>query len=305
MTSHHAVVDRWVDNILGKTDKAAPRGSRVFPDGDRIFSYGYHFELGRLLRTPKGAPRAFLLNGERYSSSTTGHQALVRGAAQRSGLPTAIIPYEALRAAGVDRDSIVPVDISQDRNEQIVHTSTTEPDYYTSAVTQPDGSTLYTWFTYRHWLGESLVKARVDKRTAYFLSGFDMQERTPLYFFCELPRKARPTTIAEAYEVLKPQAVKLAESVGRPVYRQGDIFAIPMASVDTRTLKRAGAVISKRGPLLKTNHVATEVAYLPDGTTLVRGVLYHVPAWRDPDHARRSLGKGWHVVIKNTVPTAA
>lgn len=306
MSNHHQVVDRWIDVVLGKTDKSPLDGSRIHPYGDRIFSYGRHFELARLLRTKGGKPRAFLLNGERYSNSTSGHQALVRGAVRSTGLPTAIIPHEAMNAAGIDLNSIVFVDITADRHEQIVHTSTTEPkNTYSETTIQNDGSTLYTWITYRHWLGESLIKARVGKRTAFFLSGFDTQEARPLYFFCELPRKARPTTIAEAYEALKPQAVKLAESAGRPVYRQGDIFAIPMASVDTRSLKKAGAVIAKRGPLLKTNHVATEVAVLPDGTTLVRGVLYHVPAWRDPDHARRSLGKGWHIVIKNTVPLAA
>jgi len=175
----------------------------------------------------------------------------------------------------------------------------------------------YSWETHHHWLGESLVKARLRVnhlnkdgsrawkfRTAYFLSGFDHAERRPLYFLCELPKVAKPTTIAEAYEALKPQAVLLAEGMGRSIVRQGDIFSIQLGSGTTkRTLRKAGATFVKRGNLLSTNHETTEVAYLPDGTTLARGIMYHNPRFRAPDHARRKLSEGWNVVIKNTVPT--
>ena len=65
-------------------------------------------------------------------------------------------------------------------------------------------------------------------RTAYFLSGFDSNETRPSYFFCELPPKVKPTTVAEAYDTLKPTAVRLAEEYGRDVKRQGDIFAVPV-----------------------------------------------------------------------------
>lgn len=172
--------------------------------------------------------------------------------------------------------------------------------------TNEDGETVYQWTTHRHWLGESLVRAQVTGgRTAYFLSGFDMQERRPLYFFCELPQGVEPNTVADAYEDLKPQAVKLAEQMNRPVVRQGDIFAIALNRTTKRDLRKQGATFVKRGTLLNTNHVATETAHLPDGTTLARGMLYHAPQWREPDHARRKLPDGWCVAVKNTVPVAA
>jgi hypothetical protein len=142
-------------------------------------------------------------------------------------------------------------------------------------------------------------------RTSYYLSGFDAQETRPSYFFCELPQGVAPTSVNEAIECLKPDPVILAEGMGREVLRQGDIFAIPMPSLTKRELTKMGARHERRGRLLNTNHVATDTAYLPDGTTLARGALVHAPEWRSPDHKRVPLTSVWHVVVKNTVPIAA
>ena len=174
------------------------------------------------------------------------------------------------------------------------------------------GQRTYRWETYRHWLGESVIRAQVKERRAdytvryrwaYFLSGFDHNEAHRSYFFCELPRGARPKTVAEAYEALKPETVKVAEQMGREVTRQGDIFALP-TGLTRRELRQRGATFDKRAELLGTNHTATEVANL-GGLTLGRGCLYHRPSGRAPDHARRKIGDGktWHVIVKNTVPT--
>ena len=203
-----------------------------------------------------------------------------------------------------------------------------------------DGTKSYDWTTSHHWLGESLIRARVTWRNgvadprrfnradftvhhrwAYFLSGFDHQEPTPLYFFAELPPRVKPTTVDEAYTFLKPEPVLLAEQMERAVTRQGDIFAVE-TSLTTRALTKQGAVYEKRlytdtpswwgqranrvqtAQLLGTNHCATEVARLPGGITLARGSLYHDPIGRRRDHVRRRIGDGktWHIIVKNTVP---
>lgn len=405
MTTHDQVVDRWLQKAMGKTDKSnysrtrnifAGRGPRR--DADKIYSYGYHFEMGRVLRDKKGQPRLILLNGDNYSMTTSRHQSTVRAWVNRCGLPSVIIPYSALDAAGVDKDSVELIDRSEDRMEETHHSSpavppgsqwTTRPvmgyvdltpeeiterllkknqegrqhvidrlvvaeregpdSYWAKYPPQPwqdltelesyelrghyreigtetflhlhrrtwdrveiedneDGTKTYKWVTRRHWLGESVIRATVSvpggkNRRRFFISGFDHQEPRPLYFFCELPRAAKPATLDDAYQALKPQAVVMAEAMGRPVQRQGDIFAINLRSANKRQLRKRGARFEKRGTLLATNHEATEVAYLPDGTTLARGVLYHNPQWRAADHRRVRLHDGWSVVIKNTVPT--
>lgn len=238
----------------------------------------------------------------------------------------------------------------------------------------PDGTTSYRREHVRHWLGESLIRARIEyatrpkcpackgrpvqgpmhrdwfersdrdwlkntegryvepydyswlqavdippahcdrcdgrgwytkwrHRTAYFLSGFDHQEKRRSYFFCELPKGAAPTTVDEAYEALKPEPVVLAETMGREVLRQGDIFAIPTARIK-RELMDAGGEHGRMSPLLGTNHCATDVVTV-GALTYARGILHHVPGGRPPDHARVKIGQGWHLIVKNTVPLSA
>ena len=161
---------------------------------------------------------------------------------------------------------------------------------------------------HRQWSGTCPNKAcrgrgrwtTTHKRRAKFLSGFDHNETRRCYFFCELPKMSE-TTVAAAYDALKPTAVRYAEVVGREVRRQGDIFAIETA-LATRDLRRRGAVFSKRTHLIGTNHTATQVATLPDGTTFARGCLYHEPDRRRADHARIKVPSGWSLIAKNTVP---
>jgi hypothetical protein len=444
-----------VDINTGEPDLPNVRTERVFYRGNRIYSYGTHFEMARAVQDRHGDTRLFLVNGDTFSQSTSRHQSHLRSALSTARhVEQVIIPFSALDAAGIDRDSVVLLERTDDWFEDTEHESLTQPpgsvwvteeitEYgpitpeeeqaileamdkerfeswnqrriwadeeiaagndggfwatrtppeppakctaadiaphrryttrvighervlYTSRsrltridVDAVDGQLRYTWTTRRHWLGGSLIQAKIRwtgtsqcrqcagtgngigpaqaihyswqdegeyelvplacpacngrgrrafrrSRTAKFLSGFDQNERRPSYFFCELPPRCDATTIEDAYEALKPDAVRLAEQMGRTVHRQGDIFAVPLSrQVSRRSLRTAGARFEKRGALLGTNHEATEVARMPDGTTIVRGCLYHAPRWRRPDHARVALGDGWSVVLKNTVPIAS
>jgi hypothetical protein len=198
-----------------------------------------------------------------------------------------------------------------------------------------DGTVHYRYTTQRHWLGESLIRAQVPyrakngtrrRRWAYFLSGFDSNEARPSYFFTELPPGVKPTTVAEAYDTLKPKVVALAEEMGREVQRQGDIYWVPMPDLTLRDLKQQGGVHRHRGGthlvevknsrrefvaprrddvhVLSTNHTATDVVTVGP-LTYARGILRHEPDFRRPDHARIKLGdrKTWGLVLKNMTPT--
>jgi hypothetical protein len=147
-------------------------------------------------------------------------------------------------------------------------------------------------------------RRRNRQRWAYFLSGFDAQETRPSYFLCELAPGVKPETYADAVESLKTEAVRFAESIGREVRRQGDIWAIPVPTATLADLKAQGGVKERLGNLLGTNHRATEVVRL-NGQTFARGTLRHVPEGRMPDHKMVSLGKTWHIIQKNTVPTVS
>lgn len=483
--NYYDVATAWVRRCQSTEFVKVPNNPRMPVTGDRICSYGSHFEIGRGIRDKRGKLTFFLLNGDNYSVTTSRHQSEVRAAVQRSGVPYVIIPYEALFAAGIfDLDTVVLLEATRDQVEVTKHQSTELPPGYRwatlpvrgyvplteqeieaklaakqaeedayharqveyakndpqgywatswlpshpeprqvtltdgerrqwrqtgtrraivrgnsdreswgiTATPQEDGSYVYTWETRRHWLGESLIEATVTwsrrhtcrtckgtgvspdapevptdpdriapwplrrdypatdegsaafavayreherawhaqrklradwrsqwagtcpntacrgrgqwttthKRRAKFLSGFDHNETRRCYFFCELPRTSE-TTVAGAYDALKPAVVSFAERNGRDVRRQGDIFAIE-TSFTTRDLRQRGATFSKRAYLIGTNHTATQVATLPDGTTFARGCLYHEPERRRPDHSRIKVPSGWSLIAKNTVP---
>ena len=136
----------------------------------------------------------------------------------------------------------------------------------------------------------------------YYISGFDRNEDPPLYFLARLPHAVGSYT--EAIEALKPSSVKIAEREGLTVLRQGDMFAIP-TEYNKQHLIRMNAVIYDMNTtsLYGTAHHATETAHLPDGTMFGRGVIFHRPLGRNPDHASLALtGAEWYLVVKNAVP---
>ena len=68
-----------VAHLWANEKKESARGSNLFFEGRSIYSYGYHFEVGRIVRNKCGE-KAYLLNDEYYSSSTCKHQRRVRSA---------------------------------------------------------------------------------------------------------------------------------------------------------------------------------------------------------------------------------
>lgn len=138
---------------------------------------------------------------------------------------------------------------------------------------------------------------RLVGKPAYYLSGFDPQERTQArrsWFGCRLPEGIPPETYSQGLEMLKPEAVKLAESMGTVVKRQGDIFAIPIPSIYRQQ-------VYNPTPVLDTNHKA-DYSFIEDGLTYARGGMHHDPAGRAPDHKSLDLGGTFHLLVKNTVP---
>lgn len=291
-------------------------------DYDTIYSYGSHFPMARMMPDAEGNRRGWwLVNGDSYSVTTSRHQGILRSAIGRTGLPVIILPFSALNTGGIDYKTIKITDILPDRytweprtRDEAPNLSEREYSYSKRDWRElPDGRWSYEESV--HHLGESLFTAQWRIRgsfnpdtghydeqsgTGYFLSAFDTQEGFGLYFLAQLPAGAHPKTVAEAFEALKPQEVLTAETMyPKPeIFRQGDVFAIGHPELKTRDLIRWDQTY-----VLGTNHKATEVRVL-GGKTYARGVLYHKPQWRRPDHRRVPLGdrKTWFELVKNTVP---
>ena len=68
-----------VAHLWANEKKESARGSNFFFEGESIYSYGYHFEVGRIVRNKRGE-KAYLLNNEYYSTSISAHQRYIYGA---------------------------------------------------------------------------------------------------------------------------------------------------------------------------------------------------------------------------------
>lgn len=287
-------------------------------DERNLNSWGPHFTLARIMLDGEGNRSWWLLNGDKYSVSTSRHQTITREAVKSTGLPVLILPFSALGRAGIDKESIVPVDIHDERHETISHVVDSRDEVPEGNFGYPRDDGRFEYQTYRHWLGASVFKADYEyydrerreyvNGGGYFLSAFDEQEPQPLYFLAELPQGAEPQSVEDALEALKPDEVKDAEAEGLTIIRQGDVFAIPTTK-DTRTLKLSGDYYDTKhlDYVLGVNHTATDIieVYGDQTTTYARGILRHEPGqWRQAEHKRQKMGDGktWHLLVKNTVP---
>ena len=99
-----------------------------------IYSYGRHFPLVRFIPGTRKRPAVFLINGDRWRgggwSATGRHQESVRTAVAETvaymnscgkRATSLIVPFSALNGAGIRLDSIRPVDVRNDRVEEITH----------------------------------------------------------------------------------------------------------------------------------------------------------------------------------------
>lgn len=167
------------------------------------------------------------------------------------------------------------------------------------------------------FLADGSRVAYTTTRWAYYLSSFDYGEPHAPYFMCELPAyvhrdgqrcAVKPTTIDEAVDWLRPDAVVQAQRAGLDVLRQGDVFAIPTSLTTEELLRVAddGGLRKGKPMVLGTNHAPTHAIVAKDGDAYGRGRLYHTPqSWdRTPDHRVVELGdrQTWYRLVKNTVP---
>lgn len=68
-----------VAHLWANEKQESANGSNFYFEGESIYSYGRHFEVGRIVRNKRGE-KAYLINDIYYSSSTSKHQCCVRNA---------------------------------------------------------------------------------------------------------------------------------------------------------------------------------------------------------------------------------
>lgn len=68
-----------VAHLWANESQESANGSNFYFEGQSIYSYGRHFEVGRIVRNKRGK-KAYLINDRYYSSTTSRHQYYVREA---------------------------------------------------------------------------------------------------------------------------------------------------------------------------------------------------------------------------------
>ena len=68
-----------VAHLWAHEQEESASGSNFFFEGTSIYSYGYHFEVGRIVKNKQGK-KAYLINEDYYSAITSKHQYYVRNA---------------------------------------------------------------------------------------------------------------------------------------------------------------------------------------------------------------------------------
>lgn len=188
------------------------------------------------------------------------------------------------------------------------------------------------WFVISrvHVLGASGFSAvGPDGERHRYISSFDPDEPTLMYFLAQLPDEGEYANYQDAISLLAPPIVHEARRQGLDVRRQGDVFAIEIQGdldLSDATIQRRNQVIrdqalvpkegmSRRSKAWKnlmiygTGHTADIVAIKPNGATYIKGTMYHDPvlerAGRTREHQNVVLKADiWHLCVRNTVPRA-
>lgn len=131
---NHDAIILWTERVVTTLDAVAYEDrsrthNSIVLDGDTLYHYGHHFALATIIRKPNGRARMVLFNGDRYTgpsgwgSSTWQVQLSVQSAVRKqiaeSGakIETVTIPFSALDAANIDKTSVRPLHVMDDRTE--------------------------------------------------------------------------------------------------------------------------------------------------------------------------------------------
>ena len=194
------------------------KGCNVFADGDILYSYGRHFPLA--VRREEKNKTWYLLNGDKYSVSTAKHQ----GKTYSTFSDQPRVSFSALSAAGLDYFTCKLIDFTKDQYAS-VYPGDKGFDAFRKSIPvgaeyhekrEKDGSVIYKSY---HRVGTAVL----EQNKKHYICAMDEGS----YFISLLPHKVK--TVDEAFQALKPRAVKEAETIDSGCKRQGEWFFIPAA----------------------------------------------------------------------------
>lgn len=249
------------------------KATHIFFEHDTLYSYGYHFRLA--VRVKRGIKSDFVINSDKYSVTTSGHQCLTRSYAPE-GTPS--LSISACWNAGIDLSKVEILDMRGDRWETKYCLFRDGDDYYLAGIEQGKRR----WETY-NFLVELYEPATLLSQALKQISGLN-DEDWEAYQRGEIKRQGeyffKPVgTTKELKREKGVQKVMVQKHVDlNKVFRKG------MASGLTSLFTGA-----------RNSHIATELTIIGDTEVFVRGTVRH------REHPMIRLGKIWHKVTTNYI----
>lgn len=295
--TNHEVIRSFVE------EERHRRGGTIFADerDDTLYSYGYHFPLA--VRLPDG----FLVNGSHVSATTTRHQNQAFRVLDDAKERYAVVPFDAVGAAlygSPDRspwptwENSTRGAVAEVRANASIAVPTNGERWREVPYRKPDGTEATRLV---HTLGDTVIRVREH----YYISAVDETGvGRGLYFLTELRTRRAPYSLADALEMLKPEAVRNAERSGTEVRRQGEWFAIPQDVAThklTQDVRRGLAVFRQHHVLGRDGHhrLTESVIYEhgpQKGEVYARGTMRHT----EREHRLLSLPEVWFRIVHAT-----
>lgn len=251
--------------------------------GDTLYSYGSHFILA--LKTKQGK---YLLNGDTYSVTTSGHQSEVRSYAPGN---SPIIPFSALYAMIQQRTKNLTGYYDRDKELRNINIlDITEDTWTTETRTDKNGNPYEAQI---HHLGASLIQYR----NKTYISSIDNTGKGYNTFFI-VQLKNNVDTVEEAYRELASKLTdkQYQDYLEGTIKRQGEYFFIPTKNITTKFLKSIKVKVKHNVDLSKGKgnaHTAKDYCKIGKDIMVARSI-------RHDEHKMVSLKDIWHNVIKNT-----
>ena len=289
------------------------RGSRIFADGQALYSYGRHFALA--IRMPettnkKDKKEWYLLNGDKYSVSTSKHQSIT----YRVFNAWPRVAFSALHAAGLypEHGNVNLIDFCKDGFESMsIWDRTFNQDTFDNfKQNMPIGAEYHESKNKDtqeietksfHRIGAVIL----EKEKKYYLCAMDEGS----YFISLLPHKVK--TVQAGFEALKPKEVKGAEimdfgrnTVHIDVLRQGEWFFIPSSiKIKEKDFQKSAALPSADSS--SNRHICTRLLQIGK-KFYCKGIVRHKSARnnRRADHKQVKLGNGKTDIFQAVCNTA-
>lgn len=278
-------------------------GSRIFAEGNRLYSYGRHFTLAIHRReaesNKKDGKDWFLLNGDKYSVSTSKHQ----GYTYHTFHNFPRVAFSAIHAAGIDESRCNVIDWTNDKNGS-VHISDDPILFANFKKTMPIGAEYHerkkktgeVYYKYYHLIGACVL----EQDGKHYLCGMDEGS----YFVSLLPKKVK--SIDQAYQALKPEIVKKMENeLQANVLRQGEWFFFPSYHPGKQWKKAEKSAALPSVDSSSNRHVCTRLLKM-DNCYFVSGIVRHKNSFnnRRADHKPVKLGDGKKDIYQAVCNTA-